>query len=59
MIDEQHFPEGKLLSPNIRVWDLDEVRQWLAARPTARKIVAPAKRPRRRHEQNAEPASAA
>jgi hypothetical protein len=42
LIDRYGFPPGRLLSPNIRVWDIDDVRQWLANRPTERKtIVAP------------------
>ena len=38
MIDELGFPPGLLLSSNIRTWQVSEIRRWLAARPTARKI---------------------
>jgi predicted DNA-binding transcriptional regulator AlpA len=41
MIDNEAFPEGILLSRNIRAWPVAEVRRWLAARPTARKVVNP------------------
>jgi hypothetical protein len=44
MVDHDGFPCGKLLSPNVRVWDINEIRQWLEARPTARKIVATRRR---------------
>ena len=44
LIDEYGFPAGILISPNIRVWDLDEVQVWLATRPIARKAV-----PARKH----------
>jgi hypothetical protein len=41
-VDRYGFPPGTRLSPNIRVWDIDDVRRWLANRPTERKtIVAP------------------
>jgi hypothetical protein len=35
MIKEQGFPEGVLLSPNVRAWDVRVIREWLATRPTA------------------------
>jgi hypothetical protein len=39
LIDRYGFPSG---TANIRVWDINDVRQWLANRPTERKgIVAP------------------
>jgi hypothetical protein len=38
MIDGEGFPSGVLLSRNIRAWPIDEVRQWLATRPSARKV---------------------
>jgi predicted DNA-binding transcriptional regulator AlpA len=33
LIAEQGFPDGILLSPKTRVWTVDEVKNWLAARP--------------------------
>jgi predicted DNA-binding transcriptional regulator AlpA len=39
LIDEDGFPQGRLLSPNIRAWVLDEVEAWLESRPTERKPV--------------------
>jgi hypothetical protein len=50
LIDVEGFPVGQMLSPNIRAWRADEVRTWLAGRPTARKIPPPATRPRGRKE---------
>ena len=44
LVDEYDFPAGFLISPNIRVWDLDEVEAWLAARPVSRKAVSTRKR---------------
>jgi predicted DNA-binding transcriptional regulator AlpA len=41
LINEQDFPCGILLSANIRAWDVASVRQWLATRPTERKVVNP------------------
>jgi predicted DNA-binding transcriptional regulator AlpA len=40
-IDHEGFPIGRMLSPNIRAWTVQEVRKWLDARPTARKIPPP------------------
>jgi predicted DNA-binding transcriptional regulator AlpA len=37
MIDDQSFPPGVLLTPNCRAWTEEEVDEWLANRPTARK----------------------
>ena len=51
LIDCEGFPVGVMLSRNIRAWDVDEVRRWLAERPTARKVVKPATKPRRRKRQ--------
>jgi hypothetical protein len=48
MVDEEDFPPGKMISRNVRAWEVDEVRHWLGTRPTARKVVPPAKKPRRR-----------
>lgn len=39
LIDEDGFPPGVMLGRNTRAWALDEVEAWLAARPTARKVV--------------------
>ena len=42
LIANEGFPVGVMLSRNIRAWPVDEVRRWLAERPTARKqIVRP------------------
>jgi predicted DNA-binding transcriptional regulator AlpA len=40
LVDQQNFPEGVLLSPNIRAWNIDDVQKWLESRPTERKIIA-------------------
>jgi predicted DNA-binding transcriptional regulator AlpA len=48
MIDHENFPVGQMLSPNIRVWRLDEIEAWLAGRPTARKVPPPTSKPRGR-----------
>ena len=55
MIDEEGFPEGRLLSPNVRAWMLDEVERWLETRPTARKVIP---RPRNRRRAAADAVSA-
>ena len=39
LIDHEQFPVGQMLSPNIRAWRLDAVENWLASRPSARKVV--------------------
>jgi hypothetical protein len=33
------FPPGVMIGPNTRAWRLDQVQEWLRARPTARKSV--------------------
>jgi hypothetical protein len=43
MIEQWGFPAGRLLSPNVRAWTPEEINTWHAARPTARKKVAPRK----------------
>jgi predicted DNA-binding transcriptional regulator AlpA len=37
LIDNQGFPPGRLITPNSRAWTDDEIDQWIAGRPTARK----------------------
>ncbi len=37
LIDYQGFPPGRLVTPNSRAWDEDEVDQWIEQRPVARK----------------------
>lgn len=32
MIEEEQFPPGFLVSSRIRVWDVEEVERWVAAR---------------------------
>jgi predicted DNA-binding transcriptional regulator AlpA len=39
LIEEEGFPRGVMLSPNIRAWRLDEIEQWLETRPVERKPV--------------------
>lgn len=39
LIDDEGFPPGIMLGKNSRAWALDDVEQWLATRPTARKTV--------------------
>jgi Prophage CP4-57 regulatory protein (AlpA) len=39
LIDDEQFPRGVMLSPNIRAWRLDEVEAWLETRPVERKPV--------------------
>jgi hypothetical protein len=41
MVAAEGFPAGTMLSANVRAWRLDEIEQWLAARPSARKIMPP------------------
>jgi predicted DNA-binding transcriptional regulator AlpA len=41
LIDRDNFPPGVLLGPHTRSWLLDEVMEWLAARPTERKPAPP------------------
>ena len=50
LIENYGFPEGTLISANIKAWDLDEIHRWLNSRPKVRKIVPLAARrpPRRR-----------
>jgi hypothetical protein len=48
LIELEGFPTGVMLSPNTRAWGLDDVRAWLATRPTARKVMPPPTKPRGR-----------
>jgi predicted DNA-binding transcriptional regulator AlpA len=41
MIDNDGFPPGVLLSPNVRAWNVADIEEWLSTRPTARKVIAP------------------
>jgi hypothetical protein len=34
LIENYGFPAGKLISPNIRVWDDESIRLWFESRPT-------------------------
>jgi hypothetical protein len=36
-IKRDGFPPGRLIGPNMRAWTEEEVADWLATRPTARK----------------------
>jgi predicted DNA-binding transcriptional regulator AlpA len=57
MIEVENFPTGVMLSANIRAWRLDEIENWLAGRPTGRKLMpegcVPGGRRRRSVEQEA------
>ena len=49
LIDTQDFPAGVMIGRNTRVWHVDQIKQWLAARPSARKVIPPnARHPRGR-----------
>lgn len=42
LINDYGFPAGVMLSPNIRAWNIEDVRAWLDTRPSERKkVVAP------------------
>jgi predicted DNA-binding transcriptional regulator AlpA len=51
MMNSEGFPEGILLSANVRVWSVDEVERWLASRPTAKKVMPEGAIPRGRRRQ--------
>jgi predicted DNA-binding transcriptional regulator AlpA len=36
-VERDGFPPGRMLGPNCRAWTDEEVGQWLASRPTAKK----------------------
>jgi hypothetical protein len=40
LVDYYGFPSGTLLSPNMRVWAIEDVQRWLANRPSERKVIA-------------------
>jgi hypothetical protein len=42
LIDKYGFPPGRLITPNTRVWEVQAVNDWIATRPTARKLIPPA-----------------
>jgi hypothetical protein len=50
MMAAEGFPEGVMLSANVRAWPLDQVERWLASRPAAKKKVTPFRGRRRHHE---------
>ena len=51
LIRDENFPCGRLLSPNLRAWTVDEVTAWLATRPVERKkITPPTRRTKRKQE---------
>jgi len=39
LIENYHFPIGKMLSPNIRSWTEQEVAEWIATRPCDKKTL--------------------
>jgi hypothetical protein len=41
LIDDESFPPGVMIGRNTRVWHVDQIKQWLAARPSARKVIPP------------------
>ena len=41
LIDTQDFPAGVMIGRNTRAWQVDQIKQWLAARPSARKVIPP------------------
>ncbi len=41
LVNDYAFPQGVLLSPNVRAWNLENVQHWLATRPTERKAAPP------------------
>jgi predicted DNA-binding transcriptional regulator AlpA len=40
LIDRQGFPTGRLITPNSRAWEEEDVDAWITARPTGRKTEA-------------------
>lgn len=38
LVELEGFPPGFLLGPNSRAWHEDEVEEWLANRPTTRRV---------------------
>jgi hypothetical protein len=52
LIEQQNFPAGTMLSPNVRAWNIEDVRQWLATRPTDRKVVRRRQVAQAAHQQN-------
>jgi predicted DNA-binding transcriptional regulator AlpA len=52
LIEGQNFPTGVMLSPNVRAWNIEDVRQWLATRPTDRKVVRRRQVAQAAHQQN-------
>lgn len=59
LIEKEGFPPGVMLSRNKRAWPVELVLAWLAARPTAKKIVAPRKVVTPRKQKQTEPKAAA
>jgi predicted DNA-binding transcriptional regulator AlpA len=51
MMNTEGFPEGILISANIRAWPVDEIERWLASRPTAKKAIPEGAIPRGRRRQ--------
>jgi hypothetical protein len=33
LVDNEGFPPGRLLSPNVRAWNEDQILAWLESRP--------------------------
>mgnify|MGYP001228440056 CR=1 FL=1 len=51
LIEQAGLPEGIWLGRNTRAWALDEVEAWLAARPSARKVPVPPRKPQRKRQE--------
>jgi predicted DNA-binding transcriptional regulator AlpA len=45
LIAEYNFPPGVMISPNVRGWNIEDVKRWLATRPTDRKVIRRTKEP--------------
>jgi predicted DNA-binding transcriptional regulator AlpA len=61
LINNQGFPAGIKLSPNVRSWTVEEVNHWLETRPSNRKVMPlnARGRPDRRRKQPDHPDQAA
>ena len=53
-IRDQGFPRGRLVGPNMRLWDEAEITAWLASRPTELKPAPKSKPGNRRGRRKAE-----
>jgi hypothetical protein len=59
LIDNYGFPQGRMISPNARAWNEDEIEDWYASRPTeSRPPVGAAKNRQERARKAAVPTTA-